>query len=89
MYRVEWLQSALDDLANIWNLADSAFRQQITQGSHRVEQQLRRDPHQAGESRSKGRRIVFEPPLAMVFKVEEDDQTVSILEVRCFRSRRP
>ena len=54
MFRVEWLQSALDELADVWARADSAQRGAITAASHAVEQRLQRDPWNEGESRSGG-----------------------------------
>jgi hypothetical protein len=52
MFRVEWLQSALDDLASLWTRADSALRRAITVATHELEQRLARDPHNEGEARS-------------------------------------
>jgi hypothetical protein len=86
-YRVEWLQSALDELATIWTQADSVRRQAITAASHTLDQRLRNDPFNEGESRPKGRRITFVPPLAVTFRLEFDGQTVSVLQVRMFRQR--
>jgi hypothetical protein len=54
MFRVEWLQSALDELADLWTRADPVQRQAITAASNLLDQRLRRDPHFEGESRSKG-----------------------------------
>jgi hypothetical protein len=65
MYRVEWLQSALDDLAAVWLQADSALRQAITAASNLIDQQLQHDSQNQGESRSDGRRILFAPPLGV------------------------
>ena len=87
MFRVEWLQSALDELATLWTNADTAQRQVITAASHTLEQRLRSNPVGEGESRSQGRRITFVPPLAVIFRIERDGQTVSVLQVRMFRQR--
>jgi hypothetical protein len=89
MFRVRWERRALDALANFWTQADSSLRQAITTASHAVDQRLKSDPYNEGESRSHGRRITFAPPLAVIFRVEGDGQTVSVLEVRVFRKRRP
>jgi hypothetical protein len=89
MFRVEWLQSALDELADLWTKADPVQRQAITGASHLLDQRLKRDPHVEGESRSRGRRITFAPPLAITFRIEPDGQTVTVLQVRMFRPRRP
>jgi len=88
MFRVEWLQSALDELTILWTRADTLERHTITAASHTLEQRLRRNAHLEGESRSMGRRITFVPPLAVTFRIEADGQTVSVLQVRMFRQRK-
>ena len=89
MKRVEWLQSALDELAALWTQASSSQRRAITTASNTIEQRLRRDPHNEGESRSRGRRMTFVPPLAVIFRLEPDGQTVTVLSVGLIRRRRP
>jgi hypothetical protein len=89
MFHVRWARVALNELTNLWLAADPAERLRITSATHSVEQRLRRDPRNEGESRSRGRRITFEAPLTFIFRVEPDGRTVSVLHVRLFRSRRP
>jgi len=88
MFRVEWLQSALDELATQWTLAASTERQAITAATHAIERRLAEDPVHEGESRVKGRRITFVPPLAVTFRIEADAKTVTVLQVRVFRRRK-
>ena len=87
MFRVRWERRALDELANLWSQADPGTRHAITAASHIVDQNLRRSPTHEGESRTQGRRITFVAPLAVVFRVEADGQTVSVLQIRLFRRR--
>jgi hypothetical protein len=89
MFRVEWLQSALDELMNLWTQGSSAQRKAITAASHALEQRLCTNPFGEGESRSQGRRITFVPPLAVTYSIEADGQTVTVLQVRMFRQRKP
>jgi len=89
MFRVRWKRSAVNDLARIWVAADSALRQAITAASYNVEFRLRVDPRNEGESRPGGRRITFEPPLAVTFCIGKDGRTVSVLHVRLVKRRRP
>jgi hypothetical protein len=89
MFRVEWLQAALNELAHLWARADAAERQAITAASHRIDQRLTRNAANEGESRSGGRRIAFVLPLAVTFRIEADGHTVSVLHVRVFRKRKP
>ena len=88
MFRVDWLQSALNELADLWTQADSDQRQVITEACHAIEQRLARDPEQESESRPAGRRITFAPPLAATYRIEEDERTVTVVHVRMFRHRR-
>lgn len=85
MYRVEWLQSALDELATVWVQADSSQRQAITAANHWIDQQLKHDPLDQGESRPKGRRVFFAPPLGVTFRVEPSSSTVVVVHVWRFR----
>jgi hypothetical protein len=58
MFRVQWLQGALDDLADIWTQADSALRQAITAASQALDQQLQANPYAASGSRDDEERIL-------------------------------
>lgn len=88
MFRVEWLQSALDELTSLWTQANSAQRQAITAASHTLGQRLRtiNNPFGEGESRSNRRRITFVPPLAVTFCIEADGQTGPCYKFGCFAS---
>lgn len=59
MFRVQWDQTAVDELTAVWMAADSASRQRITACAHAIDQELRIDPHEKGESRPEGERIIF------------------------------
>jgi hypothetical protein len=48
MYQIEWLDSALNELAAIWTVADSATRGAIRNAVATVESRLRRDPNSQG-----------------------------------------
>lgn len=87
-FRIRWERRAMDALTTAWTAADSAGRQTIMSANHAFEQRLRNSPYTEGESRSRGRRVGFEPPLSFVFRVEADGRTVSVLEFRLYRSRK-
>jgi hypothetical protein len=87
MFRVEWLQVALDELMTLWMQADTTQRPAITTASHAIDQRLSSDPLNEGESRPGGRRITFVSPLAVRFQIEADGQTVTVLHVRLFGRR--
>ena len=84
MFRLDWIQSALEELTNNWLRADSVLRQAITRAIDEIEMCLLRNPHGEGESRSNGQRITFVPPLAITFRVEADGETVTVLQARLF-----
>lgn len=87
MFRLEWLQTALNQLMTIWMQADSALRQAITAATHEIDRQLQTDPYAKSESRPEGRRILFVFPPGILFRIEADGQTVSVLRVWLFRKR--
>jgi hypothetical protein len=88
MRTVEWPQETLDDLTRLWTGSDSDTRKAITKACHALEKQLAHDADNTGESRSDNRRIAFESPVILVFRVEADNKTVTILEVRLMRRRK-
>jgi len=54
MFRVEWIQAALDDLTTIWIDADSERRQLINRMSEAIDRELQVDPYRSSESRGDG-----------------------------------
>jgi hypothetical protein len=84
-YTVRWRRSATNALANIWNQAPD--RQAVTDAANRIDRELARDPSNLGESRSRGRRIVIDLPLAVIFKVDEARRRVLVVRVRRLQPR--
>lgn len=87
MFRVVWLEIALNELAAVWTPADSTQRQAITTATHRVDQRLGNDPHNQGESRPQGQRIMFELPLGLTFEIRPQADEVRVLHVWLVRPR--
>jgi plasmid stabilization system protein ParE len=87
MFRVVWLQAALDELTTIWLQADSAARQAITAAAHTIDQELAANPHEQGESRGDDERIFFALPLGVLFEIEDQFALVRILHVWDIRRR--
>jgi hypothetical protein len=56
-------------------------RNAIAQASHRIDQVLKTNPELQGESREKGRRILLEPPLGILFRVDSQARIVYVLSV--------
>jgi hypothetical protein len=85
MFEVRWEEAALDELTALWFHADSTMRQKITSTTHQIDQILTVDPYTEGESREEGQRILLVYPLGLLFRVEQDEQTVSVLHVWRFK----
>lgn len=88
MFRVRYEDSASNELAEGWLNADSTLRQAITAASHAIEQRLRANADTEGESRSGRERLLFVPPLAATFRIEDVGRTVSVLHLRVYRRRK-
>jgi hypothetical protein len=78
-YTVVWIRSALDELADLWTKAGD--RQEITDASGRIDLVLRTNPYLHSESRGKSFRILFVPPLAVLFEVSDADRMVTVRAV--------
>lgn len=89
MSRVRWESRALNELAALWLQADAAQRQAISADSQSIDQSLRNDPANQVESRSKGRRVFFVPPLGVMFRVEMHAPLVTVLHGWAFRQGPP
>lgn len=86
-FRVRWSRQALEAVAAAWANADPAFRQAITRATHQVDQALQQDPRGAGESRPGGRRVLLVAPIGVIYRIEADGQTVSVLRMWSFRAK--
>jgi hypothetical protein len=86
-YWVRWAQDARDELTECYLAADPALQELIGTAAFQMEQELRLNPLDVGESRSGDQRIDFEYPLAFLFHVDLDDETVSIVNVWTYKKR--
>ena len=89
MFIVRWEDEALSELASLWTEANSSQRQAITVATNEIDIQLESRPFALGESRPGGRRIHFVYPLGLLFRIEQDEQTVSVLHLWQFQIRSP
>jgi hypothetical protein len=81
--------AALNNLANVWLMGDSAERDRITAASGRIEEQLKIDSYSWSESREGEHRIMFAGSLAVTFHVIDDGRTVQVLNLWKLPKRRP
>jgi hypothetical protein len=86
MFRVEWIQAAIDELSNLWTHSDSGGRRAITTATHALDQQLAADPFRVSESRGNEDRVLFEYPLG-VQEIDSQKQIVWVLHVWRYRRR--
>jgi hypothetical protein len=86
-YRVEWLLSARDQLADAWIDADSQLREAITSATNRLETMLAHQADEVGESRERNERVGFFEPLIAQFAIDTLTNTVIVLDVRVYRQR--
>jgi hypothetical protein len=79
-YSVHWTDDALDELAAVWTAA--ADRNAVTAASHRLEQDLARDPYGRGIARNASvNRTATDLPLGIDYEIIEDDKKVRVLRV--------
>lgn len=87
-YRVIWTR-AEQALATTLHLAweTGAETQPILDAAATIFRLLTDDPHNAGESRSDGERVVIESPLTVVYEVFEAHNIVMVYRLRHHRGR--
>ncbi len=83
-FDVFWSSRAEQELAGVW--LDAADRNRISSAALEIERRLLVSPAAEGESRPHGRRILFAPPLAAVFLVDQTAREVWGLHVWRFRT---
>jgi hypothetical protein len=81
MFRVMWIQSALDDLMTLWINANSATRVEINRAALNIDQQLAADPTAESESRDPGEWVFFCDPLGVLMEIDIPNRTVWVLTV--------
>ncbi len=88
MFRVRWLQTAIDDMDALWANANPEQRGRIVEAVRQIDQALQSDPVAGSESREADVRILFAPPLGVTFRIEDLEDVVSVLHVWTFRTPR-
>ncbi len=78
-FTVVWLPDAEAELTAIW-LA-SGHRAAVTRAAAELDRRLASNAINEGESRPNDRRITFEPPLAVIFRVDSGAKTVTVSQV--------
>ncbi len=78
-YTLAWDEEPEAALAAIWLAARD--RQRLSEVTARIEERLRRSPETVGESRERGRRILHDNPLAIVYEIDAPNRLVRVLSV--------
>jgi plasmid stabilization system protein ParE len=79
MFAVKWRKQALAQLADLWNAA--ADRNAIAAASDVVDEMLRRAPLIHGESREGTKRLLYEGPLGVLYRVNNATRRVIVISV--------
>ena len=87
-HTVIWLRKAEAALAQLWETNPSA-RAVITQAAFQVDEILKSEPAEAGESCFGNLRILLVPPLGVTFRFYIENRLVRVGEVWYFAKRRP
>jgi plasmid stabilization system protein ParE len=86
METATWKPSVKERLADIWLTAP--HRSAVTAAANSIDNLLRVNPLDRGESRSGATRILVVLPLAVVYDVAQGDRLVQVLSVRHVPVRR-
>lgn len=81
-FRVRWRKVARDQLTTVW--LGHPNQAGVTAAAHRIEQLLRRDPENVGEERPNGRRVIFDAPLVVLYRVDATANAVTVLGVSSY-----
>jgi hypothetical protein len=83
-FTVVYLPSAEEQLAELWLKAED--QEAFAGAANEIERMLASNPLGVGESRVASLRIVFEPPLAVVYDVREADSLVKVWAVWAWKT---
>jgi hypothetical protein len=81
-WTVVWVPDAEGELIELWMA--SPDRAHLTRSAHEIDERLRHDSENEGESREEGFRILLVPPLGVKFEIKPDDRIVQVLTVWTF-----
>jgi hypothetical protein len=84
-FTVTWHPDADDQIAAIWTAASD--RAAVTDAARRTDLVLGHNPLGVGESRGGNIRLLFERPLAILYRVDDATRTVHVVSVST--ARRP
>ena len=83
-YTVTWTPAAERRLTELW--LENPARRAIADAANAIDTALATNPNRIGESRVLGTRILFVPPLGVLYSTNEQDRTVRVLTVWRFET---
>ncbi len=75
-------------LKKTWEEADEALQLAILEATDLLNRALAEAPHEQGESREDGMRILFEAPLAVEYEIDHDRRIVHVRRTWAYHTRR-
>jgi hypothetical protein len=84
-FTVTWLDNPAAELFELWS--DPDIRDAVVSASMKIDSTLELSPNEVGESRSDDVRILFELPLAVIYKVDTQARTVMVGRLWYFQKR--
>jgi mRNA-degrading endonuclease RelE of RelBE toxin-antitoxin system len=85
-FHVDWTARAENELADVW--MNSPDPDAVRTAVDEIERRLRRDPLALGESRELGHRIVFEPPVSLIYWIDAVQRIVTVVSIHGSGPRR-
>ena len=79
-YTVVWTQSAQDELAELWLMAQD--RDAVTSAAHAIDQELTQDAPSKGQELHEGLRFLTISPLKVIFTASAEDRAVEVVRTR-------
>jgi hypothetical protein len=81
MIRLEWVDAARDEWANIYVAAGQTEREMMADEMERLLDRLKQDPLEVGESKAPFLRVAIGGPLVVWFKVSPEATAARIVRV--------
>lgn len=81
MNEVSWDEAALEELADLWVAVSREEREQMEAAIVRLNDRLKLDPNNEGESRSGSVRVTIAKPLTVWFRVYSDIDSVVVFHI--------
>jgi hypothetical protein len=86
MFSIYRSETTTSFLKQTWEQADEALQQAILYATDQLNRVLADSPHEQGESRHDGLRILFQAPLGIEYVIDDARQIVHIQRTWAFRT---